>query len=847
MNQWTGSVLTPLVYCRQDATTRGRTTPSPDVVKKLLLESLCKKGEQCTCVGSDARFCPGGRQLYETGAGPEALRGHGPVLAPEFYPRRDQGPDLALQAPETRDRDGLFDWVLEQFDARKKFLDTGGFKGAKDLCTALLVAIGPPGVGKSHVANELSRQRCNKLIGLLGEDLVVSVCTFNFGMPVKESDDTLLFRFAFGAFANMAPMANVEKVLGVADNETPQSTVPKCPDMVTDFSKALESWRSKLEENGYVYNPAVQDMPSILKDLYARPKGANVLIITDEISKTKDKPINKALRAQAESIRQVLLNTDANVYLLTTALWGQEEQIMFVTGSQNIVLPKYLLPLRGPSVQELVTDCDGGIKKDLLKLPAVRAVLKLAAGNPRLVEYTRDYLRRLSDAEGKTVSEAGQRVADEAAGEQNATGTPFMTIARWAKEVRRGKTPLPDTTTAAALAYVLRKPEGERSSPTEVDLDADTWDDELLNAIGKSSLIIYELYDDYGRPRNDSGRLDVLPLALLRFAQLPNRRTNLRHAAAAAGLGASGYDELERVLEFLEGSYLFQEAPSSDFADPSERIVMFLYALGISRGGRFAKAVLGETVADAMNLTSKGGIPIGNIVFTPWYDIRDSRSGKSGNEKRFADFDACVIGRRRILDKMVYFLEAPPRYPGIDFVIIANGEAFPVQVKRDPLVWSLDYAPAKAKERIDKLTADVNTARGSNGPFLDAAKHTRFLEKLRLCNQASEKLKKKDILSKFDVTDPVFTLEPGAFFGFDTADIRQEFELLRETTWPDCFVDVTAVERDVPLGLLEVATLTGEAWLGGLDDSNDDDVGDTDNNSGDQATENVSESSPGQV
>mmetsp|Transcript_31728 Transcript_31728/g.101658 ORF Transcript_31728/g.101658 Transcript_31728/m.101658 type:complete len:670 (-) Transcript_31728:223-2232(-) len=669
-------------------------------------------------------------------------------------------------------------------------------------------------------------------------------------MPVKESYDTLLFRFAFGAFANMAPKANVEKVLDVADNETPHSTVPKCPDMVTDFSKALESWRSKLEVNGYDYNPDVQDMPSILKDLYARPKGANVLIVADEISKTKEKPLNKALRAQAESIRQVLLNTDANVYLLTTALWGREEQIVFVTKSNNIVLPKYLLPLQGPSAQELVTDCDGGIPKDLLKLPAVRAILKLAAGNARLVEYTWEYLHRLVEnvtAKGKTVeaivAEARQLVADEAANEPNARGTPFMTIARWAKEVRQGKRPLPDTTTAAALAYVLRKPEREWSSPTEVDLDTDTWDDELRNAIGESSLIVYELCDDYGRPRIDAGRLDVLPLALLRFAQLPNCLTHLRNAAAAAGPGASGYDELRRALEFLEGSHMYEQGPNPKFADPSERIVMFLYALGISRGGKYAEAVLGETVTAEMKLGSKGGMPIGNIVFTPWSDIPDSPSGKKGNEKRFADFDAYC--RKNDGGGVVRIVEAPPQYPGIDFVIIANGEAFPVQVKRDPLVWSLDYAPSK--EAIKNFVVDVNNARGPDGPLLDAKSDTRLLEKLRLCVQAFDKLKKKAISERYGDGDPVFTLDPGAFFGFNTTDIRGDFELLRETPWPDCFVDVTAIERDVPLGLLEVATLTVEAWLGGLDDSNDDDVGDTDNNSGDQATENLPESSPGQV
>jgi len=51
-------------------------------------------------------------------------------------------------------------------------------------------------------------------------------------------------------------------------------------------------------------------------------------------------------------------------------------------------------------------------------------------------------------------------------------------------------------------------------------------------------------------------------------------------------------------------------------------------------------------------------------------------------------------------------------------------------------------------------------------------------------------------------------------------------------------VDVTAVEQDVPLGLLEVASLPGEAWLGGLDRIDDDVGGGAENSSGDEDAEN---------
>jgi len=836
----------------------------------MLLESLCKKvqnGEQCTCVGPDTRFCPGGRQLYETGGGPEVevggvkkrVRGHGPVLAPQFYPPRHEGEPDALRAPETCDRDSLFDWVLEQFNARKKFLDGGGFKGAKDLCTALLAVIGPPGAGKSHIANELSRQRYHKLVDDYGKDLVVSVCTFYFGMPVRQKD-SLLFRLVFGAFANMAPEDAVREV--VKDRKPPLSTVPKCLDMVTDFDTALESWRSKLEAHGFEdYEPEVQDMPSILTHLYGRKQGTNVLIVADEISKTKGEPPNEALRQQAESIRQVLLNTNSSVYLLTTALWGREEQITYVTKRNNIVLPKYLHPLQGPSVQELVTECDGNIPKGMLKQAPVRGILKLSAGNARLVEYTWNYLRGFVDSpteSGKEVedvaADAGQRVVDAAANEKNARGVPFMTMAKWQKAMASGGSrPLPDTTTAAALAYVLRKPPAGSSS-TDVVLNSRRWESaELRNAISTSSLIVYELMDDAGKARTDLGRLDVLPLALLKFVTKPDRDVTLDTAAAA---GIKGTDEVKKLLEFLDYTYLYEQAPSRDLADPSERIVMFLYALGISRGGKFAKAVLGKTVAGDLGLASEKGVEIRDIEFTPASKIPKKPELAGGSP--WASTDCHVRFLLELVDGVVRIVELGNDYPGVDFVIIYDGKAFPVQVKRDSLVWSLDYAPNAQK--IRDLAERVNLVRGSNEPVLDAEKDTRALAKLSLCDVAFQKLTKTEIRKRLDGADDfprLFTHPAGAFFGFDTADIRKDCLLLHKedyTEWPDRFVDATAVERDVPLGLLEVATLTGESWLGGppdddpdSDDEDDDDAGEAENNSGHKDAENAHDNSPDQV
>ena len=104
------------------------------IQSKLLLQSLCKRGEKCQCVGENARFCPGGRQLFDSKR--SCYMGE-----MQFFPPVADGQDAAFLAPLTIDREEQYDLVMKQFKHRAAQEDKAG-RGAG---SELMAMIGPPG------------------------------------------------------------------------------------------------------------------------------------------------------------------------------------------------------------------------------------------------------------------------------------------------------------------------------------------------------------------------------------------------------------------------------------------------------------------------------------------------------------------------------------------------------------------------------------------------------------------------------------------------------------------------------------------------------------------------------
>ena len=354
----------------------------------------------------------------------------------------------------------------------------------------LPAVLAQPGSGKSHALVDLTRLAYTRLFRrrgssnnedareeqekepLLGEDAVVSVFTCNGGMVLNGMEDSIFFRMAYGSMYTMGPKEVLDSVSlewGRTDEaafgddaskedprdreEVPLNIWPICGHMkhVGDFSAALEEYTELRKKHG-VDDPKVARAAKLLLELYERPD-ANLLILGDELGKAEASP-SLTFKAQIAALSSVLVKP--NHYAAFSALSPKDTPITFTTKSNRRVLYIFLGPLEPRAAQKLVEVCCGGLDLDVVSEDVVRSVLTFAAGNPRVLRVVLGVLLDKASSSGDSKGTTSLMYMD--------FGSLYDAI-----DVAGGfQGPVPEDTSAEAVAYVLRTPPSGTDSPLKL-------------------------------------------------------------------------------------------------------------------------------------------------------------------------------------------------------------------------------------------------------------------------------------------------------------------------------------------------------------------------------------------
>ena len=662
-----------------------------------------------------------------------------------------------------------------------------------------------PGGGKSQFVSELGRLCYDDLRELFGGKLIVAMYTFNGEMPVATSgSDSIFLRVAFGALANMGPKQALGDIIikGAVDPSDPGFMVPTncvadCPYRIKSYKAARDEWEGLLKASGK-RDVDIDSIPDVLRAMYGRPKDANVLMIFDEPS--------KAGVLETEAYLATRMMDDPNVYMLGTALYPEEETLVKVRkGSNRTIDYVYTPPLAPESVQIAVTETVGGLSESMMMNNLVRQVLSLAAGNARVLFLTRYWI---SEEFKKPNDE--NRLLDKKSG--------FLAVREWRKFITL---PGLNRTTTEAMALLLkRNPELLLESQIPED-----WPGAIQNAVQRGGIAVYPLNDN--DPSSDA-RVDAMPIQLLRWVDRKLDRVRgeaTRGIRRAIGDGeqelASGYEAVLLLLDALEGTVVdeidddFED--DEEVADLSERMGMFLLALGAQRGRRTAKKIFGAAAAAAASLGLSKPRGYDDVQITTWPTLRDELGLAPDTkwDEMHSAFDDAILQRRRQSQtgsRSVEVLEAPPSYPGADAAVVTNANALAVGFRVDPLVWSFDSLKKSRREEQEEKKDEYEetlstgiTERQSNLLFhtLRARNQTKVLD--------NEKVGDKN-------SDRPYTLPTSELFGFPLDGLRADFESLTGLPIPETFVGSDALENLVPRGLLSFAVLSGTAYLDEYED-----------------------------